>query len=852
MATTSLGRLTLDLLVKLGSFESGMNQAERKAKDTAKNMSNAFKGFSDQLNQSIGGTQLGSFIENFSTKLGAMRGGILTATAALSGMAVGGAAVAAGGLAVLSIQVAKNNVELARFAALANTSVETFQGLAGAAATYGVTQEQLSDQLKDFNEKIGEFASVGGGEGKDFFEQIAVKTEKGAEGAKKLAEEMSKMDGVSALQLYVDKLQEAGLNQQQMSFYLESMGNDFTKLAPLLINGGVLWKDYQKAMEEAGIITGQEAIEKSIALASQTESLQMQFSALKNNLAQAVMPALSSLIGYFLEGSGKGGQFSGIVEAVGIAAKGASIFIIALSAGVKSLVQIIGGALSVLNNFGRTAINFVTASTFREKGQALVDGFNNNGKILVDTTKAVVKNSKEAYGSISNIVTNQAGNYDKLTQSIINNRKAQLEWTKGVKGGVTAGLAQNKALNPTAKKEKAKKTKDDKSALEKAKREQERIENAQQSIIMQYADKELQIKLKYEEDKEKIAEAFAKDPVKRDLYLSKAEETYKRDVAAFRQAQREKYDSYKNDLLGQMADAEDAIVLSRIANQYGLGSFQYQVANLNLDSRRDKSREFDSYTNNVNQINRDYDDPSEAQKRYELLEQAKATHIAKMKALDVDYNDSAQRLISDQQNAQLSMYGTMLSTASDLWGNFTEIIKNAQGENSATYKAMYLVQQLMAAGQAIIYGNLASVAALAPPPIGLGPVIGEPLSVLAKANGYASAALIMSQTITGMAHDGIASIPEEGTWLLNKGERVLNPQDNQAFTNFINEGGSRSPTVNVYTLPGQTATATQNDDGSLDIRIQQIAEQTVSNQLANPNSRISKTMQQNYNAQRRR
>ena len=43
MASSSLGRLTLDLLVKLGSFESGMSQAERKAKDTAKNMSNAFK-----------------------------------------------------------------------------------------------------------------------------------------------------------------------------------------------------------------------------------------------------------------------------------------------------------------------------------------------------------------------------------------------------------------------------------------------------------------------------------------------------------------------------------------------------------------------------------------------------------------------------------------------------------------------------------------------------------------------------------------------------------------------------------------------------------------------------------------
>ncbi|MFH4307916.1 hypothetical protein WAJ73_24150, partial [Acinetobacter baumannii] len=81
----------------------------------------------------------------------------------------------------------------------------------------------------------------GSGGAKDFFEQIAVKTESGAEGAKKLAEEMSKMDGVEALQTYVDKLEEAGVNQQQMSFYLESMGSDLTGLIPILQDGGKLW-----------------------------------------------------------------------------------------------------------------------------------------------------------------------------------------------------------------------------------------------------------------------------------------------------------------------------------------------------------------------------------------------------------------------------------------------------------------------------------------------------------------------------------------------------------------------------------------------------------------------------------
>ncbi|MFX5764955.1 phage tail tape measure protein, partial [Acinetobacter baumannii] len=92
--------------------------------------------------------------------------------------------------------------------------------------------------------------------------------------------------------------------------------------------------------------------------------------------------------------------------------------------------------------------------------------------------------------------------------------------------------------------------------------------------------------------KKKITEAFAKDPVKRDLYLAKAEETYKRDVAAFKQAQREKYDSYKNDLLAQMADAEDAIALSSISRRFGQGH-EYNIASMNVASRKAKDAELD-------------------------------------------------------------------------------------------------------------------------------------------------------------------------------------------------------------------------------------------------------------------
>ncbi|MCJ9138043.1 hypothetical protein K5F00_18250 [Acinetobacter baumannii] len=186
---------------------------------------------------------------------------------------------------------------------------------------------------------------------------------------------------------------------------------------------------------------------------------------------------------------------------------------------------------------------------------------------------------------------------------------------------------------------------------------------------------------------------------------------------------------------------------------------------------------------------------------------------------------------------------------------------------------MYLVQQTMAAAQAIIYGNLASAAALAPPPIGLGPVAGIPLSTLMKTTGYVNAALIMAQGVAGIA--GFSSGGYTGNMGRGDVAGVVHGQEyvlNAAATkrvgvdtlNAINSGQSfgssgatvLEPIVNVYVMEGQTADVTRNDDGSLDVRIRQIAgevaEQVFLQGIQNPNSRISKAFKQNYNATPRR
>lgn len=60
----------------------------------------------------------------------------------------------------------------------------------------------------------------------------------------------------------------------------------------------------------------------------------------------------------------------------------------------------------------------------------------------------------------------------------------------------------------------------------------------------------------------------------------------------------------------------------------------------------------------------------------------------------------------------------------------------------------------------------------------------------ASAGIASTVSLASALALTGMAHDGISEVPREGTWLLDKGERVLSSQQNQDIMAFIK--GDRS------------------------------------------------------------
>lgn len=241
------GSIVVDLLMRTGSFETDTKRAEATAKKRADAIGKAF----EDMGQKIG-------------------------------IAAGAAATALTAMVVSTANTAK---EITNLAQLSGAGTQEFQRFAAAAKSVGVEQDQLGDIFKDFREKIGEFVSTGGGEMKDFFEQIAPKIGITADAFRNLS-------GPQALQLYFDSLQKAGLSTEQMSFYLESAANDATKLIPVMRDGGKAITELGDAAERTGQIMSDSTIAAAKELSDQISTFTGLAKGMTNEIMTALLPSL--------------------------------------------------------------------------------------------------------------------------------------------------------------------------------------------------------------------------------------------------------------------------------------------------------------------------------------------------------------------------------------------------------------------------------------------------------------------------------------------------------------------------------------------------------------------------------
>lgn len=122
----------------------------------------------------------------------------------------------------------------------------------------------------------------------------------------------------------------------------------------------------------------------------------------------------------------------------------------------------------------------------------------------------------------------------------------------------------------------------------------------------------------------------------------------------------------------------------------------------------------------------------------------------RVSAIEAFYSEKRKGLLRQEEVSKLN--GTMQYTnaTANLFGSLYEV-------SGKKLKAFFFLQQAANASSAVMSGYKAGAAALEPPPIGLGPVLGGPLSAIMIAGGFASAASIMAQTVTGPSGGGAGS-----------------------------------------------------------------------------------------------
>lgn len=248
----SLYTLTVDLLLKTGSFERDSGKAARQFEQRMQSM---------QASARRAGTAIGLAIS--------------------AGVTAGGAA-----MVQWTRQVADLGVEYDKLGKLSGTTSEQFQRMAAGANSVGMSHEKLADIFKDVQDKIGDYVQTGGGALADFFDNIAKRT-----GV--TAEQMRKLSGPDALGLYFKSLERANLSQTELTFYMEAIASDASALIPLLRNNSAGFQQWGNAAQAAGAIIDGKTNKATERLRQVTLEADLAFKGLKVSVAEEVIPALS-------------------------------------------------------------------------------------------------------------------------------------------------------------------------------------------------------------------------------------------------------------------------------------------------------------------------------------------------------------------------------------------------------------------------------------------------------------------------------------------------------------------------------------------------------------------------------
>jgi hypothetical protein len=555
----------------------------------------------------------------------------------------------------------------------------------------------------------------------DFFENIAPKIGLTANAFRNLS-------GPQALQLYYDSLEKANLSQADLTFYLETMASDTTALIPLLRNGGERLSDMADEADRLGIVMSDLEIAQLDEFAGQFDRASAAISGMSNAVASELAPYLSVAVDYLFDAAEGADGFrdamSGavyesiawlaqLVDEFLILDKNVQIATARMSAGFADFAEDAWGSISWLIDTALAGINNLI------KGMNSIPGFTDLDLIGSsaggsDWMQGFRDQAAEANAELSKLsielfeMVNSAGPGADYLADV----QAKIDEIRASvdrDGGVLSGLGGGGGGGAAG-------ATDEIKAAAEAQKEYLSLVQRVNGVVESSWDEQTRAMLAYQDQVETLREGQLAGII--------SEDQYEQTVSAL-EARNGLFAEKNEELLEDTAGFWEKY----------------------MEAAEDSMMDFDQLTADV-------------------LEQFSSR-----------FGSAFESMIFDAESLEEAVGGMAEGMARS--------VVNAVGQMIAQWLAYQAVQLLtgkttQASAAATMSANayagvfqagISAFASTAAIPI-VGPALAPAAMGAAIAATSPMAAAVSSLALAGMAHDGIDSIPETGTWLLEKGERV--------------------------------------------------------------------------------
>ncbi|HBR1738666.1 phage tail tape measure protein [Klebsiella pneumoniae] len=753
MAGKSLGTLTIDLIAKVGGFVQGMDKAER-----------ASQKWRDQVKKDA---------KEISTSIIAI--GAAAATAAVG--------IGAAGLAIVK-NTAQQVTEADRWAKSLKMSTQDLLSWQYAAEQAGLTGDNIADIFKDINDKVGDAVLNKSGEAAQALDTLGLS-------AQKLAQQ-SPDKQLLAISSALQKIP----TQAGKTNILESLGNDLSKMLPLFDNNNEKLKQFLQLSKDFGVAPPQEDIDNLVKVNQFFQDIETSARGLKMEIASGLakvdlsplQDGLDSIHDVFTDPAILQGLSDLVGEAISLA----------------GVVGRIAGGLGAIASYTRSRISAVSGN---------YDSADEN-----DIEQRIE-------------FLNKRGNQSKEQKDELDFLSKRLQFLRAIKSSLTpeevekganglTSLLSDMGIQPP---------KGDDYKLGKGESNQKvttksnPTENAFKSRLL---DLQKQAAL-IETTGKKTAEVTELEKVNFDITsgnlqkLSEAQKNQLHDAAKF-------LNSKKEELRLNQENAKVAEYVSGLERQNKLIKQGYDsefIGRYSGDRERSRMQERNSiqqeYERSREDLLKQYQSGDISKSLYDAETEALQDALNKRLEIQNDYykqqdelqNDYSAGLISGfaaQATAAMDLYSTMQQVGAQTFSSMTDMIitwaetgkLNAQDFAATFIQSVGAAMLQYAAAQVAMAALNAFTQWIGVPYVGPAVAPAQAIAAAAAAGVFMTA---IGSALHGQAHDGIDSVPETGTWLLQKGERVTTAKTSAKLDATLDRvanqstggGAIYSPNINI-------------------------------------------------------